>query len=121
MGAAVVFDTMADGTPFEVNAANPATAGDMIVINCSGLGAVSPAVMAGMAGPEMPLSQVTGTVTVTIAGMDAPVMSAVLAPDVVGIYQVAAMVPSGYTPGPSLPLVVTMNGQDSPAVTIALQ
>ncbi len=120
-GAAVVFDTMADGTPFEVNAANPATAGDMIVINCSGLGAVTPPVVAGAPGPESPLAAVVGTVTVTIAGMDAPVASAVLAPDVAGIYQVSAMVPSGYTAGPSLPLVVTVNGTDSPAVTIALQ
>jgi uncharacterized protein (TIGR03437 family) len=120
-GAAVVFDTMADGTPFEVNAANPATGGDMVVINCSGLGVVSPAVDAGTAGPESPLAIVMGTVTVTIAGMDAPVVSANLAPDVAGVYQVAAMVPMGYTPALNAPLVVTVNGQDSPAVTIALQ
>ena len=46
---------------------------------------------------------------------------AVLAPDLVGIYQVTVTVPEGVAPAPDSVLVVTVAGQASAAVTIAVQ
>src|SRR5213078_4822092 len=109
-----------DGTQYTVSADNPVAAGDTLVIACAGLGAVDPPVSAGMAGPT-PASATVNPVTVTIGGVGAPVTSAVLAPDLVGVYQVSVTVPDGVTSAPNAPLVVTVAGQASPAVTIAVQ
>jgi uncharacterized protein (TIGR03437 family) len=129
-GAAIVVDTQADGTQFLVTADNPATAGDTITIYCAGLGPVDPPVNAGAVAPDSPGSQTISPVTVTIGGVPATVQFAGLAPfsftapdslDFAGLYQVTATVPDGVTPAPDTPLIVTIAGQDSPPVTIALQ
>ena len=120
-GAALVTGIKPDGTQFLVNADNPVSEGDTVIISCAGLGPVDPPVDAGVAAPSSPLSQTTNPVTVTIGGQPARVVSAVLAPDYAGIYQVTATVPSGITPAPDAPLVVTVADQASPTVTIAVQ
>lgn len=98
----------------------PAAAGDGIVIYCTGLGQVSPAVNAGVPVPASPLSQTTNAVTVTIGGHPAPVSFAGLAPGFTGLYQVNATVPSGLTPNDAEPLTLQVAGQISPPVTMAV-
>ena len=130
-GPAIVVDTQADGTQFLVTADNPASAGDTIVIYCSGLGAVDPPVAAGdVVAPDSPGSPTTSPVTVTIGGVPAPVQFAGIGPfslfgpdslDFAGIYQVSVTLPDGVSPAPDTPIIVTVAGQDSPPVTIATQ
>jgi len=120
-GAALVAGIKPDGTKFVVDADNPVSEGDTVIISCAGLGPVDPPVDAGVAAPSSPLSQTTNTVTVTIGGQPATVVSATLAPELTGIYQVTATVPAGISPAPDALLVVTVAEQASPPVSIAVQ
>jgi uncharacterized protein (TIGR03437 family) len=104
---------MADST-------HPLAAGDLAIIFCTGLGAVVPAVLAGV--PASPAASSTANpVALTIGGRAASVVSAGLAPGFIGTYQVKMIVPSGVTPGSAVPVVLRVAGQDSPAVTMALR
>lgn len=71
----------------------PASAGSVISIYATGLGAVTPAVSAGTPAPASPLSPTVSTVTANIAGRDATVTFAGLAPGMIGVYQVNIIVP----------------------------
>ena len=97
----------------------PAKAGDSILIRCSGLGAVDP-VDAGTVAPE-PASKTVNPVTVNIGGQDAAVWFAGLLPGTTGTYQIQAKVPSGVAPGDQTPVVITIAGQPSPVVTMAVR
>jgi uncharacterized protein (TIGR03437 family) len=100
-----------------VNSANPATAGDIIVIFCTGLGVVTPAATTGQ-----PPSGGTAVVqpVVTIGGVTAGLQYAGVAPGFVGLYQVNVQVPTGVAPGGSVAVVVTQNGVASNIATIAV-
>jgi uncharacterized protein (TIGR03437 family) len=98
----------------------PATAGETVVIYCTGLGAVNPPVPEGTPPPSSPLSTTVNTVTVSIGGNDAPVQFSGLTPGFPGLYQVNAVVPAGMS-GDAIPLVVSVAGQTSPPVTLAIQ
>jgi uncharacterized protein (TIGR03437 family) len=104
-----------------VDSANPAKAGDIVVIYCTGLGATNPAVRSGEAAPASPLAKVVTPVSVTIGGQPAAVQYAGLTPGYVGLYQVNVQIPSGVPPGPSVPLVITQDGVPSNAVTLVIQ
>jgi len=104
-----------------VQPGTPATAGDTIVIYCTGLGAVTPAVKEGSPAPSTPpLSTTVNPVTVTIGGQQAAVAFSGLAPGFAGLYQINVVVPSGVTAGNAVPVVLTVAGQTSPPVTIAV-
>ncbi len=100
---------------------NSATAGDVVVIYCTGLGGVNPRAVAGYPAPPSPLSQTIDPVTMTISGVNVPVFFAGLAPNFAGLYQVNATIPSGIAPNQSAPLVLTQGGQTSPTTTIPMQ
>jgi uncharacterized protein (TIGR03437 family) len=102
-------------------AANPASAGDALLIFCTGIGTVSPPVPAGAAAPASTLSYTDNPVTVTVGGKDAQVLFAGLAPGWVALYQVNVLVPAGVAAGPSVPVVVTAAGASSTPVTVAIQ
>ena len=104
-----------------VGPGNAATAGDVVIVFCSGLGEVDPPVVAGDAAPSSPLSTTADPVTVTIGGMEALVLFAGLAPGFAGLYQINVTVPAGVTPGNDVPVVLSVSGQSSPPVTIAVQ
>ncbi|HTW66465.1 MAG TPA: hypothetical protein VME17_17715, partial [Bryobacteraceae bacterium] len=57
-----------NGTEFETSPTAPASAGDVLIIYCSGLGPVSPPVPAGSAASATQLSNTVNPVTVTVAG-----------------------------------------------------
>jgi uncharacterized protein (TIGR03437 family) len=120
-GAGIVVGTHPDLTTFIVDTNHPLTAGDVATIYCAGLGAVDPPVPAGTASSLTTLSYTTNTVTVMMGGVNAPVAFAGLAPGYVGLYQINATVPTGITPGPSVPMVIMEAGQSSVPVTIAVK
>jgi uncharacterized protein (TIGR03437 family) len=118
-GAITVVKT--NGTQFSADPSHPASAGDTLVIYCAGLGAVTPFVATGAAAPSSPPAKASSTVTVTIGGQPATVAFAGLTPTYAGLYQVNVTVPSGITPGPSVPVIITAAGLSSPPVTVAIQ
>jgi uncharacterized protein (TIGR03437 family) len=96
-------------------------AGDVVAIYCTGLGPVDPPVASGAVAPNAPLSRTINDVTVTIGGIPAALNFAGLAPGLAAVYQVNAVVPAGVTAGGSVPVVLTVAGQISPPVTIAVR
>jgi uncharacterized protein (TIGR03437 family) len=112
--------TDAQGNP--ISSTNPAKAGDVITLYCTGLGELQQPVTAGSAGP--PTSNSATAVTVSIGGQSATVQFAGLAPQLVGIYFVRAVVPDGVTSGTVVPVTITSQTSPpsiSPTVTIAIQ
>jgi uncharacterized protein (TIGR03437 family) len=105
-----------------MTASNAARAGDDLAIFATGLGAVSPAVASGQPAPASSLSSTTAGAIVTIGGVAAEVTSPtpVLAPGLVGVYQVNVRVAAG-TPTGAQPLVLSIGGQTSNAVSIVVQ
>jgi|GEM_PF-1769520 len=103
------------------DAGNPAAPGDSILIQCEGLGPVTPPVEIGRAAPSELLSEVNGAVRLTIGGVEAQVTSATLRPGAVGVYQVLSTVPAGVPSGPAVPVVVSVNGIASPPATMAIR
>ena len=120
-GPGSILGQKAGGVAALNTAANPASAGDYLLIYCTGLGTVSPGVPAGAAAPYSALSYTDNTVTVTVGGIDAPVKFSGLAPGYAGLYQVNAVVPSGLAAGPGVPVVVTVAGASSAPVTVAIK
>jgi uncharacterized protein (TIGR03437 family) len=102
-------------------ASNPASAGDALLIFCTGLGAVTPPVTAGAAASSTKLSNTDNPVTVTVGGKDAQVLFAGLAPGYVGLYQVNVIVPSGIAAAADVPVVLTEAGATSAPVTVAVK
>jgi uncharacterized protein (TIGR03437 family) len=103
-----------------VNSSNPATAGSVISIFCTGLGQVTNQPPTGSPAPLSPLAW-SGTPTVTIGGVPANVSFSGLAPGYVGLYQVNAEVPTGLAANDAVPVVLQMGGSTSNAATIAVQ
>jgi uncharacterized protein (TIGR03437 family) len=97
----------------------PVKAGDIVVIYCTGLGAVNPSQAPGTAatGPTPTVQPVS----VTIGGQNASVAYAGLTPGYAGLYQVNATVPDGVTAGSAVPVVLSTAGQTSPPVTIVVR
>jgi uncharacterized protein (TIGR03437 family) len=86
-----------DGTA--VNAKSPAQIGETVSVYVTGLGAVSPTIADGAAGPTNPLANATSTIASYIGGVQATVGYAGLAPQYAGLYQINLTVPAGVTAG----------------------
>jgi uncharacterized protein (TIGR03437 family) len=122
-----IFLASANGQAIIVNAANnviaspgnAVTAGDVIIIYCTGLGPTTPFVETGAAATA-PAYITTPGITATIGGQNATLYYAGLTPGFPGLYQINALVPPGAT-GNAVPVVVTLAGQVSPTATIAIQ
>jgi uncharacterized protein (TIGR03437 family) len=99
-------------------AGTPASIGETVIIYCTGLGIVSPAVTEGVAPTTA--SRTVNPVTATIGGVNAPVAYAGVTPGYPGLYQVNAVVPSGITTGNAVPVTLTVAGQTSATVTMAV-
>ena len=110
-----------DGSYQLVNTSNPATAGTTIVqIYCTGLGPVTNQPATGALAPTDTLSMTITTPTVTIGGSAAQVLFSGLVPGGIGLYQVNALVPSGVSAGPSVPVNLSIVGVASNTVTVAV-
>jgi uncharacterized protein (TIGR03437 family) len=118
-GAAIVAAVNPDGTGYIVSTTQPAHAGSVIVIYCTGLGGVQSSLDAGDATPLSPLAPATNAVSLTIGGETAQVLFAGLVPTLSGLYQINTVVPAGVT-GDSVPMVITAVGLAGPPATIAI-
>lgn len=120
-GAGVIVVAQSSGAQFLNTPLAPASAGDALVIYCSGLGAVDPPVAEGSAAPSSPLSTTSNPVSVTIGGQPAHVFFAGLAPGFAGLYQVNVIVPQGISSGSNIPVVLNVAGASSVPVTVAIR
>ena len=82
-----------------VNAKNPAQIGETVSVYLTGLGAVTPTIADGAAGPTNPLANATGAIAAYIDGVQATVGYSGLAPQLAGLYQINLTVPAGLTAG----------------------
>jgi len=119
-GQGLIYKVIAGADPVLADSSNPLQPGDRILIRCTGLGAVSPALQEGFAPSDSPPATVN-PVTLTIGGVSAEVASAGLTPGLAGVYQVQAIVPTGVPSGGPVPFVLTVAGQASNLVTAAMQ
>jgi uncharacterized protein (TIGR03437 family) len=99
----------------------PARRGEAVSIYGTGLGPVVNPPATGAPASDNPLSATTTTPTVTIGGIPAIVTYSGLAPGYVGLYQVNAIVPASAPIGDAVPVVLSIGGVTSNAVTIAVQ
>ncbi len=95
---------------------NAATAGDVLIIYSTGLGQTSGPLNTGRIVPAQPYFY-TQPVTVTIGGLDAPVIYSIASPGFAGLYQTAVQMPAGVPPGP-VSMQMTEAGAASNVVTI---
>ena len=120
-GQGHIYRATTAGEQILADAASPVTAGDVIVIYCAGLGPVDPPLEAGSAAPATVLTRIGGPSALTIGGRTATILFAGLTPGFAGLYQVNATVPEGVAPTGQVPVVLTVAGQQSPPVTIAVR
>src|ERR1035441_5430363 len=105
-----------------VDQSNPALAATTYLqIYCTGLGPVANQPASGAVSPSGPLANTTTTPTVTIGGARAYVTFSGLAPGFVGEYQVNALVPPNSAAGDAVPVVISIGGKTSNAVTMAVK
>jgi trimeric autotransporter adhesin len=100
------------------DSAHPVTGGEVVLVYCTNLGAVTPAIKDGVAGTGNEIT--VATPTATIGNAPAPVSFHGLAPDFVGLYQLNVQVPTGLTPG-NQDLVLTISGASSKAVKLPVK
>lgn len=98
---------------------NPAHAGSFLIAYLTGAGAVTPSVTDGAATPSTGLVTTSQQPTVTIGGVNAPVLFSGLTPGLIALWQLDVTVPSGLAAG-SYPMVVTINGQVSNSATVSI-
>jgi trimeric autotransporter adhesin len=105
---------------------NPAGRGSVVAIYLTGTGATNPASTDGaIAGNTLPLPSVAQTVAVMIGGVSVPasqiVYSGAAPGSVEGLTQIDAYVPQSVTPGPAVPVIVTIGGVASqPGITLSV-
>ena len=108
---------------FTVNSAfNPASRGSIVAVHTTGAGMMNPAPIDGqVTGDSRPLASLS--VSVKISGTTAQVLYAGAAPGLVaGALQVNCVIPQNVTPGPSVPVELTVGTVSSPAgITMAVR
>ncbi len=95
----------------------PAKPGDFITIFCTGLGALTPELPTGQPGTN---NTTADKPAVTIDGAPAVVQFSGIAPGFVGLDQVNVQIPAGIRTSNDIPVVLTIGGQPSNTVTIAV-
>jgi uncharacterized protein (TIGR03437 family) len=120
-GQGEIYTITASGAQILAGASTPAKAGNNVVVYCSGLGAVNPPLTAGTATPLTFLTNTVGTLTATIGGVSAPVTFAGMTPGSTGLYQVNLVVPSGLPNNNATQVQLSISGQQSAIVTMAVQ
>jgi uncharacterized protein (TIGR03437 family) len=104
-----------------VDPANPTTAGAVVQIFCTGLGAVTNQPASGAAAPGDPPAISLTIPRVTIGGAPTSVQFSGLAPGFAGLYQVNTVVPAAAAKGVAVPVTISIGGMTSNTVTIAVQ
>jgi len=103
-----------------IGANNPPGAAQVIVIYCTGLGAVTPAVADGSGSQALAYAQ--NPVTVTIGGQSITnLVYAGLTPGVAGLYQINVAVPPGLTAGNNVAVSIAAANQASNQVVLSVK
>ena len=100
-----------------VDERDPARPGEVLVIYCAGLGAVTPVVRAGEAAPSGILAQTVTPARVLIGGVEAAVQFAGLTPGFVGLYQINVVVPANVMEGKTR-VIVRIGDRESGPVEV---
>ena len=103
-----------------ISSTHPAQRGQVVQLYTNGLGPVDHQPATGEPASASPLSHTLTLPEVTIAGQAATVQFGGLAPGFPGLYQVNVEVPSG-VPSGTQPVVLKINGVDSPAANLPVQ
>jgi len=103
-----------------VTTAKPASPGEVVLLYCTGLGAVTPEGITGAVASSTTLSTSNIRPTVSVGGTSAAISFSGLAPALVGLYQINFTVPTG-TPSGSASVVVTSNGVASNIAKLPVQ
>jgi uncharacterized protein (TIGR03437 family) len=106
-------------------ATQPARAGGVIIIYCTGLGPVDPPLPSGTAPVFQPNPQLHSTTTpptVLVGNSEARVLFSGLSPQFAGVYQLNVEIPAGAPTGNTVPLRLRQGGiTTTDQVTIAIQ
>ncbi|MEO7143294.1 MAG: CHRD domain-containing protein, partial [Bryobacteraceae bacterium] len=102
-----------------VRPANPATAGDVLIVYVTGLGVTVPPLSTGLLVPTDTFYD-TVPVTATVGGQSAGVLYSIASPGFAGLYQVAIQIPLG-SAGGNQPLALSIGNAASNRVNIAIQ
>jgi uncharacterized protein (TIGR03437 family) len=102
---------------------NPAARGSVVQIFATGAGATTPSLAAGVPAPASgsPLVFTQVQPTATIGGANAVVQFSGMAPGLVGVWQINAVVPQSVTPGGTVTLSISAGGIQSNQVSIAVK
>ncbi len=103
-----------------ITAANPVQRGQVVQFFVNGLGAVTNQPADGAVALANPLSTTTQTPGVTIGGQNAPVQFSGLAPGIVGLYQVNAVVPLNIGTGPQT-VTLSIGGNSAKTTRIVVK
>ncbi len=95
----------------------PAIPGEIIIIFCTGLGAVTPPLETGLAAN---FHTVVDPVTVTIGGVDVTPEFAGAAPDFVGLNQVNVRIPPATLTSSSTAITLRVGNKESLQITVAI-
>jgi uncharacterized protein (TIGR03437 family) len=109
-----------DAAGAQIIPGNPASAGAMLSIYATGLGAVNPPASSGQLTPTGMFFNTMAAATVTVGGIDALVSFAGLAPGLVGAYQVNFSVPAGLAGGDQ-PLILNIGGSSTVPLPLAVR
>jgi uncharacterized protein (TIGR03437 family) len=102
-----------------VAGARPELAGDVVILFATGIGATNPAITDGQAAPASPAALDAGTTTVTVGGLNAPVLFSGLTPGLVGVWQLNVQIPDTL-PTNAATSVRVSKGRQSLAATLAI-
>jgi uncharacterized protein (TIGR03437 family) len=97
---------------------NPAHRGEFIQIYGTGAGTLSQPLQDGQPVPLSPLVAPTATPQVFIGGVETPPLATVMAPTLVGVWIINAIIPDQPFIKGRVPIIVYMNGVDSNEVTV---
>lgn len=95
---------------------HPAQPGEIVTIYATGAGKLNNPPLDGAAAPATPTATTVDTPAVTVGGAQAVVQFSGLTPGLVGLLQINVQLPPVLPPGPSLPLIISFPGAESPAV-----
>lgn len=96
-----------------VTDSDPVHRNDVLLIFLTGMGLTSPAVPTGNPAPLNPLAIALTAPTVSIGGVQLPLLYFGLAPGEVGVYQINAKVPANVPAGLSVPLTINQGSYSS--------
>ncbi len=118
MAPAILAMTHNDGTLVEPS--SPARRGETIALYASGLGDLVLEIPSGVAAPPTPLVAIESTYAASVSGTPATVLSAGLAPGIVGLYLVSVVIPTDVSLSDSTQVTLTI-GEQNVSVAIAVR